>query len=227
MTTTSSVTGSNNMSADFMASVTPKTTATSDMDEAENRFLKLLTTQLKNQDPLNPLDNAQMTSQMAQISTVNGIEKLNSTLEKMMSNSTDTQAMQAAAMLGHQVLVAGNGVALLENGMSAGAVDLPQSVDSATVTITDSNGLAIRTLPLGALDAGMSSFVWDGKSDSGEQAVAGNYKFSVSAVQGAKPVTADTLQLAEVTGVLRDKAEINLELGLLGNFKMADIRQIY
>ena len=67
------------------------------MNEAENRFLTLLTTQLKNQDPLNPLDNAQLTSQLAQISTVNGIEKLNATLQKLLSGMEDSQAMEAAA----------------------------------------------------------------------------------------------------------------------------------
>jgi flagellar basal-body rod modification protein FlgD len=73
--------------------------------DAQDRFLKLLTTQLKNQDPLNPMDNAQMTSQLAQISTVDGIEKLNATLQKMLSSSNEPEAMQASALVGHQVMV--------------------------------------------------------------------------------------------------------------------------
>lgn len=227
MTTTTATTSTNGYSAEFLASVNPKTKSNSDMQMTEDRFLKLLTTQLKNQDPLNPLDNAQMTSQMAQISTVNGIEKLNSTLSKLMSNSTDSQAMQAASILGHHVLVEGSGMTLPQDGQSLGAVDFPQAVDKATVTIKDANGLVVRTLQLGDQEAGLSEFVWDGKNDAGEAVAAGRYSFSVSAEQGGKSISAKTLELAEVTGVLREATGIRLELGQLGNFNLADIRQIY
>lgn len=227
MTTTTATTSTNGYSAEFLASVNPKTKSNSDMQMTEDRFLKLLTTQLKNQDPLNPLDNAQMTSQMAQISTVNGIEKLNSTLSKLMSNSTDSQAMQAASILGHHVLVEGSGMTLPQDGQSLGAVDFPQAVDKATVTIKDANGLVVRTLQLGDQEAGLSEFVWDGKNDAGVAVAAGRYSFSVSAEQGGKSISAKTLELAEVTGVLREATGIRLELGQLGNFNLADIRQIY
>lgn len=226
-TTTTSATSTNGYSAEFLATVNPKTKSTADMQVTEDRFLKLLTTQLKNQDPLNPLDNAQMTSQMAQISTVNGIEKLNSTLTKLMSNSTDSQAMQAASILGHQVLVEGSGMTLPQDGQTIGAVDFPQAVDNASITIKDANGLVVRTIPMGDQAAGLGEFVWDGKNDAGEPLVAGRYSFSVSAEQGGESVSAKTLELASVTGVLRESTGIRLELGQLGNFNMADIRQIY
>lgn len=227
MTTTTSASNSNKMPADFLAAVNPKTTTASAMQLSENRFLKLLTTQLKNQDPLNPLDNAQMTSQMAQISTVSGIEKLNATLEKLMSNSADSQVMQAASMLGHHVLVAGNGISLAQDGQAIAGVDFPQAVDSATLVIRDANGLLIRALNIGAQPAGLHDFVWDGKNDAGERAAAGKYTFSVSATQGDKEAKASTLELAQVTGILREGADVSLELGESGNFKLADIRQIY
>jgi len=227
MTTTTATTSTNTFSAEFLASVNPKTKSSSDMQMTEDRFLKLLTTQLKNQDPLNPLDNAQMTSQMAQISTVNGIEKLNSTLSKLMSNSSDSQALQAASILGHHVLVEGSGMTLPQDGQSLGAVDFPQAVDNAAVTIKDANGLVVRTLQMGDQEAGLSEFVWDGKNDAGEAVAAGRYSFSVSAEQGGKAVSAKALELASVTGVLREATGIRLELGQLGNFNLADIRQIY
>jgi flagellar basal-body rod modification protein FlgD len=216
------------MSADFLAAVNPKTTSTSSAtDVSESRFLTLLTAQLKNQDPLNPMDNAEMTSQLAQISTVNGIEKLNSTLEKLMSSSTDTQAVQAATMLGHSVLVDGNQLALAEGGQTVGGVVLPQAVDDATLTITDANGLVVRTVELGALDEGLHDFAWDGKNNAGEQVAAGTYHFSVNASQGGDDIATTELQLAAVTGVLRDTSGVKLELGSLGNFAITDIRQIY
>lgn len=227
MTTTSAVTGSSGFTPELLAALNPKETSQSVIEVTENRFLKLLTTQLKNQDPLNPLDNAQMTSQMAQISTVNGIEKLNATLEKLMASSTDAQAMQAASMLGHQVLVGGSVMTLADGGQAAGGVEFSQSVDSATVTIKDANGLVVRTLSLGTQPAGQTRIVWDGKNDAGVQAAAGRYSFSVAAELGGKAVTATALELAEVTGILRDKTGIRLELGQLGDFAMSDIRQIY
>jgi len=227
MTTATAATTANKMSSDFLASVNPKTKTASDMQVSEDRFLKLLTTQLQNQDPLNPLDNAQMTSQMAQISTVSGIEKLNATLSKLMTNSTDTQVMQAASLLGRHVLVSGSGLTLPENGQTMAGIELTQPADNATVTIRDANGLLIRTLNLGDQPKGLSPFVWDGKNDAGEQAVAGRYTFSVSAAQGGKDVTAKGLELAPVTGILRDGSGIQLELGQLGNFNLTDIRQVY
>lgn len=111
---------------------------------SENRFLTLLTTQLKNQDPLNPMDNAQMTSQLAQISTVDGIEKLNATLQSLVDNSTDSEALQAAALVGHGVMVPGSGLSLQE-GTALGGVELTDAADRVRVTIKDGNGLAIRT----------------------------------------------------------------------------------
>ena len=227
MTTTNAVTNTSSLSADFLASVNPKTKTASEMQMTENRFLKLLTTQLKNQDPLKPMDNAQMTSQMAQISTVNGVEKLNMTMEKLMASSSDAQSIQAAAMLGHSVLVAGDGMSLAENGQTVGGFELSQSVDSATLSVKDANGSVVRTISLGTQDAGLVDFAWDGKNDAGTPAAAGKYSFSISAEQGGKAVSATTYQLAQVTGILRDKSGMQIELGQLGNYNLADIRQIY
>lgn len=225
MTTVSSNSG-NTIPADVLASVNPSTSE-SKTETSESRFLTLLTAQLKNQDPLNPMENAEMTSQLAQISTVNGIEKLNATLEKLMSNSTDSQAMQAAAMLDRLVLVEGSRMTLTEGNQAYGGVELPQGVDSATLTISDANGLVVRTVDLGALDAGIHDFSWDGKNDAGELVAAGNYKFSVSAEQGDKTVKTTPLQLGAVTGVLRDGTGVKLQLGDQGNYALNDIRQIY
>ncbi len=200
-------------------------TATNAGQAQQDRFLKLLTTQLQNQDPLNPLDNAQMTSQLAQISTVDGIEKLNATLQTLLSNANDTQTMQAAALVGHGVLIAGSSLQLGQAG-GLGGIDLPTPADKATVTISDANGLAVRTLDLGSLDAGTHNFTWDGKTDGGAAAATGAYTFSVAAVQGGNSVKATTLQLGVVSSVTRTSTGFNLDLGALGQFGMADVKQI-
>lgn len=200
--------------------------ATSTTTDAQNRFLKLLTTQLKNQDPLNPMDNAQMTSQLAQISTVDGIEKLNATLQKMLASTVDSEATQAAALVGHQVMVAGGGLTLGASG-AAGGVELKAAADQVVLTIKDANGLVMQTLNLGNLDAGTHNFVWDGKTDAGAQAVNGAYSVSVAAKRGTEKVEASTLELAGVVSINRSSSGVTLDLGKLGLAKMSDVKQIF
>jgi len=108
---TSSESASNPYAA-LNAASTKSTNSTDATDSGQDRFLTLLVAQMKNQDPLNPLDNAQVTSQLAQINTVNGIEKLNHTLTKLLESNQDTQALQAATVVGRQVLADGNGIVL-------------------------------------------------------------------------------------------------------------------
>lgn len=199
---------------------------TSVATDAQDRFLKLLTTQLKNQDPLNPMDNAQMTSQLAQISTVDGIEKLNATLSQLLSSSADSEALQAAALVGHQVIIAGNGLNLTDAG-AVGGVELAANADQVAVTIKDANGIVMNTLNLGKLDAGVHNFVWDGKTDTGVQAANGNYSISVAATQGANNVTATALQLAGVQNINRSSLGVSLNLGALGLVTLNDIKQIF
>jgi flagellar basal-body rod modification protein FlgD len=202
------------------------TKATNTTNEAQDRFLKLLTTQLKNQDPLNPMDNAQMTSQLAQISTVDGIEKLNATLQKLLSSTVDGEAMQAAALVGHQVMVAGSGLKLTDSG-AAGGLELTAAADRVVLTIKDPNGLPLKTIDLGALDAGAHNFAWDGKTDSGAQAVNGTYSISVAAKRGSETVGASPLELAGVVSVNRSSQGVTLDLGQLGLARMSDVKQIF
>jgi len=200
-------------------------TAAAKSVDSQDRFLKLLVTQLKNQDPLNPMDNAQMTSQLAQISTVDGIDKLNATLQKLIDGSNDNQALQAAALVGHGVLVPGSGL-VLQDGMSIGGVSIGEPADSVIVTVKDSAGLVVKTINLGAQDAGSVSFSWDGTTDSGATAASGNYTMSVAATRGGDAVTAKALELGIVSSVARTTQGVSLNLGALGMFKMSDVIQI-
>ena len=191
----------------------------------QDRFLKLLVTQLKNQDPLNPMDNAQMTSQLAQISTVDGIEKLNATLKMLVAGNSENQAMQAAGMIGHGVLVPGSGLELRE-GVALGGVELEVPSDRVTVTIKDGNGLALKTLELGGLDAGAKGYIWDGTTDNGAVAAAGHYTVSVKAMLGDNAIAAKPLQWGVVSSVARSSQGVSLNVGSLGTFNMSDVREI-
>jgi flagellar basal-body rod modification protein FlgD len=199
--------------------------ANSQLGATQDRFLKLLVTQMKNQDPLNPLDNAQVTSQMAQLSTVSGIDKLNATVQALSASMTASQSLQAAAMIGHVALVPGQQIDLL-NGKGDAAVELTQPADKVTVSITDSKGNVVRTLQLGAQDTGVVSFNWDGMDDSGAPVTNGSYKFSASALLGSTNSNPTTLSYGLVSGVSLTPQGAQLNMANLGVASLDAVRQI-
>ena len=199
--------------------------ATSVVDDPQDRFLKLLVTQMKNQDPLNPLDNAQVTSQMAQISTVSGIDKLNTTLQTMAASFTANQSLQATSMIGHGVLAPGSALTL-QNGAAIAGVDLPQTVDRLTVTIRNSAGIAVHSVDMGPQPAGTVAFQWDGVTDSGAAAASGTYSFAVSAQQGGNAVNASTLSYGRVSGVSQGAQGVTLNVDGLGVVALSGVKQV-
>jgi flagellar basal-body rod modification protein FlgD len=209
-----------------LPATTTGTSPKNSIEEPQERFLKLLVTQMKNQNPLNPLDNAEITSQLAQISTVTGIDKLNNTLEKFLSGMEDSRVMEAAQLIGHKALVPGKSL-LLENNAALGGFELPQAVDQLNITILDNSGIAVQTLELGAQSQGINTFLWDGMTSSGTHAINGNYTFSASAKLGDQEITAKPLALGLVSSVSPGEHEAVLDMGELGLFGMADIKQIF
>jgi flagellar basal-body rod modification protein FlgD len=203
-----------------------KNTTTSNVNETQDRFMTLLVTQMKNQDPLNPMDNAQVTSQMAQLSTVTGINKLNSTVESLIGNVQTGQSYQAANMIGHNVLVPGNAVSTTGTGGYFG-VDLPIGADKLTVSIKDSAGATIRTLKLGAQDAGSSPINWDGFTDDGAVAKTGSYKFEVAATISGQTAAAEGLNYAQVMSVSNSSSGIKLNLSNLASVSTSDVKEIF
>lgn len=206
------------------------TTNTADKEnvagDQQDRFLKLLVTQMQNQDPLNPLDNAQVTSQIAQISTVTGIDKLNETLQSLVADSELTRSMEAAAIIGHNVLVPGKILSLIDGNAQAG-IELPESVDELKISILDSSGIAIHSIDMSEQAAGIKAFQWDGTTDSGTPAVNGEYTFAVTAKRDGEEVTANTLAKGAVGSVSPGDKGAVLDIGELGIFSMSDIKQIF
>jgi flagellar basal-body rod modification protein FlgD len=201
------------------------TASVSTSQDSQDRFLKLLVTQLKNQDPLNPMDNAQVTSQLAQINTVAGIEKVNTTLGTLLGAYNDSQAMQAAALIGKTVLVPGSGLELA-GGKGFGGVNLSSAADQVTVTITDASGNVVRTESLGAQDAGIMDFSWDGKTATGSTAPSGTYKFTIEAKLNGEPVAVEALQIGTVAALVRGPSGFLLDLGTLGTVDFKNVQQI-
>jgi len=201
------------------------TTRASTSEEVQNRFLKLLVTQLQNQDPLNPLDNAAVTTQISQINTVTGIERLNATLDNLLATFADGQAMQAANLIGKNVLVAGSALRL-HDGAAHGGVRLEGAADKVTLSIVDAAGRVVQSQNLGAHQAGLVSFVWDGKTDAGTAVPDGKYSFAVSALRGNEKVNAEALQVGTVSALVRDKNQFLLDLGELGRVLFDKVQEI-
>lgn len=203
------------------SSSSSSTSTTNSVQEQQDRFLKLLVTQMKNQDPLNPMDNAEITSQMAQLSTVTGIEKLNDTLNAF----TKAQSFQAVNMIGHYVLAPGSNVDLA-SGTGLGGVELGGAADSVKVSIYDSNDKLVRTMDLGKLDSGVNAFTWDGKTDAGTTAADGSYTFKVAATASGEKVDATALGVGKVQSVLMDDIGPALSVDGMGLVDLSDIKQV-
>ena len=218
----------NTISADLMAAVNGKKAAAASADSAagaQDRFMTLLVTQMKNQDPLNPMDNAQVTSQLAQLSTVSGIDKMNTTLESLINSVKGTQTSEATGMIGHGVFAAGSGIDLA-GGKGQFGVELDSKADAVKVTIKDGSGTVVRTLDVGTADAGIKQLQWDGKTESGAAPVDGHYPFEVTATNGGEKVTATTLGYGTVSSITNGSGGVKLNVTGLGAISQSDVQQI-
>lgn len=193
--------------------------------EAQDRFMTLLVTQMKNQDPLNPMDNAQMTSQLAQLSTVSGIEKMNAALESLMGSYQTSQTLQATSMIGHGVLAPGNSLQLSE-GQALLGVELTAPADKVEITIRDDKGQAVHSFTLEKQPAGSHPLAWDGKLDNDATAPDGKYTFEVKATTGEQTVQATALSFGQVASVSTSGQGVKINVPELGALNFADIRQI-
>ncbi|EPV8393785.1 TPA: flagellar hook assembly protein FlgD [Klebsiella aerogenes] len=198
--------------------------------DLHNSFLTLLVAQLKNQDPTNPMQNNELTSQLAQINTVQGIEKLNTTLGAISGQINSNQSLQASALIGHGVMVPGNNILVgsKEGQVSTTpfGVELERAADRVTATITNANGQVVRTIEIGGLTAGVHAFTWDGSLDDGTAAPDGAYKVAINAKGNGEQLVARSLHFGMVNGVINDSNGAKLDLGLAGNASLEEVRQI-
>lgn len=211
-------------------------------DAIQDRFLTLLIAQLNNQDPTNPLDNAQLTSQLAQLSTVTGIEKLNTSLGSLMTEMQTSQSMQSANMIGHGVFTSGNTVNLSsstttdDDGNSTTTqqgvlgINLASDADKVVVSIVNDSGKVVQTVNLGAQSAGVVPVIWDGSTSSSGTATGnakdGKYTFTVTASNAGSAVTSTTLSFGTVSSVSTTNGSVKLNVSGVGAVNTSDVVQI-
>ncbi|TAK91781.1 MAG: flagellar hook assembly protein FlgD [Burkholderiaceae bacterium] len=191
----------------------------------QDRFLTMLVAQMRNQDPLNPLDNSQVTSQLAQINTVNGIQQLNDTMSLLAGNFSNLQLMQGSNMIGHSVMVPGSTLNL-KNSLGAAGFSLDQPADNVQVEVRNAAGQLMQRVDLGSKPAGVNGFTWDGITDQNTQAPDGKYSVKIKAMQGSAEIAATTLSLGQVVSLTPSASGLQMTVGGLGQFGLSDIKQM-
>ena len=204
-----------------VASGTTSTSTASSANQAasEDRFLKLLVAQLSNQDPMNPMDNAQMTSQMAQISTVSGIEKLNTTVEALNGQFVQMQAVQGAGLVGKDVLLKGDKLSVVDDVPQA-SFDLDSAAGRVVVEVRSPAGRLVDTLNLGPQSAGRHDVPWPAGKDLADVA---SYRFSVKAASGSTDVASTSLMRDRIDAVNTGGSSLTLQLERSGRVPYASI----
>lgn len=190
-------------------------------------FLELMTAQLRNQDPFKPMESGDFLSQIAQFSTVNGIGDLNQSFAQLSQSLVSNQALQAANLVGREVLAPTGVAALSQGGNIRGAVELPTASSEVVVNVYDQAGQVVRRLELGSQAAGSVSFQWDGLKDDGQFAEPGTYFMSAEASVDGQFESVETLIASEVRSVtLSNSGGLLLDLAGIGSLDFNEVRQI-
>lgn len=190
-------------------------------------FLDLMVAQLRNQDPMKPMEDGEFLTQMAQFSTSTGIQELKDSFKSFSESMQSGQTLQAASLVGRSVL-APTGVGRLEEGGSlSGSVELPESSGNVEVRIFNQSGELVRSIGLGQQAAGTVPFKWEGLDDQGQALPAGEYLIEASADTGEGAEAVETLITTEVENVTINRSG-GLLLGLNGGrtLELSEVRQI-
>lgn len=192
----------------------------------QNEFLKLMVAQLKNQNPTQPMDPTQFVGQLAQFSTVTGIENMQSSMTSLASSMRSGQVMNGTALVGHEVLAPAASTTITAGDSVGGAADVPSGTTAVQVQVLDSSGQTIRTFPASPQE-GLSHFTWDGKTDQGAAAASGTYSFKVVANEAGTATSLDPLLSAKVSSVTIDPTTQNLTLNTnAGALALSSVRQV-
>lgn len=194
----------------------------------QSQFLELMTTQLKNQNPLDPMKNGEFLSQMAQFSTVSGIQDLQKSFAEFSSAMSADQALQAANLVGRKVQVPSDKGVLQAGKSLEGQLELPKAASSVSVQVLDANGDLVKSLDLGAQPEGRAAFAWDGLLDNGNPATPGVYKLQAVANVDGQSVELKPQVTAEVESVTLGGLGGGLQVNLngLGPVGFNDVKAI-
>ncbi|MFV9654414.1 flagellar hook assembly protein FlgD [Pseudomonas sp. NY15366] len=195
-------------------------------DLGKNEFLNLLVAQLNNQNPLEPQGNGEFIAQLAQFSSLEGIQQLNSSVSSMMSSFQSSQALQASSLVGRKVIVPSEKAVVDTSESFKASTVLPVSSSNVYVNVYDNSGSLVTRINLGEQAAGNVSFIWDGKDSSGNVAPPGTYKFEAQATYGSETKGLYTMLPANVDSVTLGGKELMLNLAGLGSVPLSQVQVI-
>ena len=192
-----------------------------------NDFLTLMTAQLKNQDPLNPTDSNQFLAQLSELSTVEGISQLNTSMTTLSNSMLSSQALTSAALVGQGILTAASSAAYTSGQSLSGAVQVPSGATSVVLTISNAGGAIVNQMAVSA-SAGLQSFSWNGTTSNGQPAPIGTYSVSATAEVGGTTEAASTLITGTVSSVTLGAAGASPTLNTpqLGPVALSAVQQI-
>ena len=215
-------------------SITKKTETKKNTNElGQAAFLELMITQMNNQNPLSPQDNSEFVAQLAQFSSVEGLERLNNSFNSFMSNN----ALQASSLVGRSVTVESEKSTLVKGGIVAGSADLAFSTNNLKINIYDENGALVQAIPVGEVPRGEMVFRWDGQNmevngelldwEAGDDAAAaGEYRFEITADQDGKNEALKTSLSANVNSVtIGENGKLILNLAGIGAVEAEKVKQ--
>ncbi|MBM0108303.1 hypothetical protein JM946_26530 [Steroidobacter sp. S1-65] len=190
-------------------------------------FLTLMTAQLRNQDPLKPLEGTEFISQLATFGTVSGVQEMQTSLETLAASLRSTQTLNGATMIGRDILVSAYSFDHTQGGTVTGQIDVPAGTSSLQVRITDSTGAVVREIQLETAE-GVRDFTWDGLHTDGTPAESDTYDIEAVATVGGQTGSLEVLMAGRVSSVSLDATGTNLTLNTsaLGPVAMANVRRV-
>ncbi|MEP1214073.1 MAG: flagellar hook assembly protein FlgD [Marinobacter sp.] len=193
----------------------------------KNEFMELMIAQLKNQNPLEPQDNGEFISQLAQFSSLEEMQGLSGSVDDVANQFRSTQALQASAMVGRTVLAPSSIGILGADGEISGNVEVPASTSGLRISIENEAGERVRQIDMGSQQAGVTGFSWDGKDGNGNSLPPGPYKVVAEASYPDGPEQLRTMMSANVDSVSLGKGgNITLNLAGMGSIALSDVEQI-
>jgi flagellar basal-body rod modification protein FlgD len=192
----------------------------------QGQFLELMVAQLKNQDPFKATDPSQFLGQLAQFGTVTGIQDMQGALASLSEALRSSQVLGGSNLVGRDVLIGANQVALSEAGSVGGAVEVPTGATSVELNVRDASGQLIRHIQLPTSE-GLNDFNWDGLADSGTRAAIGQYTLEAVAKVGGQSTSLQTLLTDRVSSVTIDANQgLTLNTRALGTHPLSDVRRV-
>ncbi|WP_284443026.1 flagellar hook assembly protein FlgD [Buchnera aphidicola] len=192
----------------------------------QKNFLNLLVAQIKNQDPTNPIKNSDLTSQLAQINTTNGIERLNSIALQFSNQISNNQSIQLSSLIGRHIIIPNKKIIHTKDTETKFGIQLFENATSVKIKITDENNKVLHIKEIKDIKSGIYTFVWDGKDLDNKSMITGKYNISVIAKNKDKDVPVKSLSEVVVNSIIMSANDPIIDLGDAGKIKASNIREI-